>query len=80
MSRYVKGAQICERLKAFRELLSVASQTTLAIAPGAAPGEDGEGGLGQSLTKQKMLGCGEKQEFCRALNEELRSKDGEKVS
>lgn len=58
----------------------MASATTLAVAPGAAPGEDGEGGLGQSLTKQKMLGCGEKQELLRALNEELKSKDGEKLS
>lgn len=58
----------------------MASATTLAVAPGAAPGEDGEGGLGQSLTKQKMLGCGEKQELFRALNEELKSKDGEKLS
>ena len=58
----------------------MASPTTLAIAPGAALGEDGEGGLGQSLTKQKMLGCGEQQELRGALGEELRSKDGEKVS
>ena len=58
----------------------MASATTLAVAPGAAPGEDGEGGLGQSLTKQKMLGRGEKQELLRALNEELKSKDGEKLS
>lgn len=76
----MKGAQILRDSRLFENCLSVASPTTLAIAPGAAPGEDGEGGLGQSLTKQKMLGCGEKQELCGALNEELRSKDGGKVS